>query len=652
MIKANTVRTVMDTAQIEDVVKDYVNLKRSGSNMIGLCPFHNEKTPSFVVSPGKNIFKCFGCSRGGDPVRFIMEHEGFSFPEAIKHLARKYNIEIELQENPEQYREEEMLRESLFIINEYAGKYFEDQLWNSDHGRNIALSYFKERGFLDGTIKKFQLGFAPESERGFTLRAVNEGYKEELLKQAGVTSQYGKDFFRNRVMFPIRNLSGKIIGFGGRILSSSAKGPKYINTSETTLYNKRKVLFGLYEARDSVRKEKKCLLVEGYTDVLSLHQSGIENVVSTSGTALTLDQVRLLKRYTDQVIFVFDGDPAGLKAALRGMDVVFESDMNVRAVTLPKGHDPDSYIKEVGSSSFSEYIAKEAKDALIFMVSILLSKEDNFNPHERATAYKEILEKISKIPSPLKRALYIQECSRISNISESVLIKEVNKLISRRIRKRQEEKSGIKSTDNTQKEDAFDRQLKEEGNDQLLPQWTTDYQERDIIRILITAGDKEIKEENKETKINIAKTLIANLKDVTDYFNNDLYKKILTIYIEASETEGRIGAEYFLHHPEDEIKKIALDILTEEYSYSPNWENKLQSPLQSQKMPEENYTRDIESSLLRYKLNIIKIQCKELEEKLANASNQEEQTKLLDMLQRVYQLRNLLTEKTQTVILG
>ena len=360
MITQKTIQEILDTVKVEDVVQEFVNLKRRGVNMIGLCPFHNEKTPSFTVSPGKNIYKCFGCGQGGDSVKFLMEHEQLSYPEALRYLANKYGIEIEETETTQEHREEQQLLDSLYLVNQYARDFYQDQLFNTDFGKSVGLNYFKERGFREETIKKFGLGFAPDKKDAFTLQATQDGYKTEVLKKLGLTTSYGKDFFQNRVLFTIHNLTGKVIGFGGRILVKNKKAPKYINSPETEIYNKSKVLYGAYFAKRAIRKKDECILVEGYTDVLSLHQAGIENVVASSGTSLTIDQIRLIKRYTPNIKILYDGDAAGIKAALRGLDLVLEQDLNVKVVLLPEGEDPDSYLQKVGSAAFETFIEEKS----------------------------------------------------------------------------------------------------------------------------------------------------------------------------------------------------------------------------------------------------------------------------------------------------
>ena len=381
MISQKSIQEVFDSVQVEDLIQDYVTLKRRGVNMIGLCPFHDEKTPSFTVSPSKNIYKCFGCGKGGGPVQFIMEHDQLSFPEAIRALATKYNITLEEdnKKDDQEYAIQKKQEESFYILNDFALAHYTDNLFNSQDGKLIGLSYFKERGFLENTIQKFQLGFAKNDSKALITAALNNQFKEDYLKEVGLMSQKGFDFFRNRVMFPIHSVSGKVIAFAGRTLSTQKSQPKYINSPESLIYNKRKILYGMHLAKTAIRKKENCLIVEGYTDVISLVQNGIENVVASSGTALTSEQVRLVKRFTDNVTFLYDGDTAGVKAAMRGLDLVLENGMNVSLVLLPDGEDPDSFVKTQGNAGFEKYIASEAKDFIFFKMDLLL-KESETDP--------------------------------------------------------------------------------------------------------------------------------------------------------------------------------------------------------------------------------------------------------------------------------
>ena len=391
MISEKTIQEVFAMARVDEVIQEYVNLKKRGVNMIGLCPFHDEKTPSFTVSPSKNIYKCFGCGKGGGPVQFLMEHDSLSFPESIRQLAQRYNISIEEDQNvdKDQVAEKLRLEESYFIINKFASEFYTKQLFETQTGKAIALSYFKERGFLQATIEKFELGYSSDESKALTTKAASLQYKEAYMKDLGLTSQKGYDFFRHRVMFPIHNVSGKVVAFAGRTLSTQKSQPKYINSPETPIYNKRKTLYGLHLAKSAIRKGDNCLVVEGYTDVISLVQNGVENVVASSGTAFTREQVILIKRYTDNVTFLYDGDAAGIKAALRGLDIVLENGMNVSLVLLPDGEDPDSYVRKLGNADFEEFLSKNATDFIFFKMNLLMEEAGN-DPVKRSAMIKDL----------------------------------------------------------------------------------------------------------------------------------------------------------------------------------------------------------------------------------------------------------------------
>lgn len=654
MIPQRTVQHILETAQIQDVVEDFVNLKRRGSNMIGLCPFHDEKTPSFTVSPSKNLCKCFGCGKGGSPVNFVMEHEGLSFPEALKYLAQKYNIEIQETEQTAEQVQEKQLRDSLFILNEYASEYYQNQLFDSPRGRSVGLSYFKERGYREATIKKFGLGYAPNTRDTFTQTAIKAKYNADYLKLVGLTSAKGYDFFRDRVMFTIHHLSGKVVALAGRTLSTDKKTPKYINSPESEIYNKRKVLYGLYQGKRSVRDLDECILVEGYTDVITLHQGGIENVVASSGTALTKDQIRLIKRYTQNIKIIYDGDAAGIKAALRGLDLVLEQDMNVKLVLLPDGEDPDSYLKSVGSEAFRKYMTDAAQDFIFFKVNLLLDEAGN-DPIQKANITKDIVQSIAKIPDMMKRSLYLQQCSAMMGIDEGILVNEANKALRNDMRQ--------KKIDSDRKRlRAENQQIDDEG-------WiaqhgqpvgtqtpkdanflaTDEPQERDLVRVLITYGDQLYVEEKNYT---VAKYILDNIADLDEPFDNTVYKRIVHICKDRLTNGQSITSDLFVNHPDNEISKLAVDTLATPYSYA-NWAER-GVMLQTQKEPEANYQRDAFQSLMRFKLKKVKKGIKELEELIQSPDKRPEDIEV-SMLIKVLQLkmneRNEIARQLSTIIL-
>ena len=430
MIPQDTVREILETARVEEVVGDYVNLKRSGSNMLGLCPFHDEKTPSFSVSPTKNIYKCFGCGRAGDSVRFMMEHEQLSFVEAIRYLAEKYNITIEERKLTQAEVQQMDHADSLYGILNFATEYYKKALTKSQEGRAIGYSYFSERGLLDQTIADFQLGYAGADEK-IVEQLRKMGYADDILREAGLMNKSGRDFFRNRVMFPIHNLSGKSIALAGRVLGQSG-GPKYMNSPESAIYVKNRVLYGMHLAKGPARKSDKCFLVEGYTDVISLYQNGIQNVVASSGTSLTVKQVQLLKRFCNNVTILFDGDQAGINAALRGVELMLTADLNVYIVLFPEGKDPDSYIHEVGARAFQQYIDDNEKDFILFQADLELRSIKN-DPVKKAAFINSIIKTLAHIDDGVKRSAYVQELSIQTNISEQVIVTELNKEIRKRL---------------------------------------------------------------------------------------------------------------------------------------------------------------------------------------------------------------------------
>jgi DNA primase len=436
MIPQDTVQKIIETADIVEVVGDFVTLKKRGANMIACCPFHNEKTPSFSVSPSKGIYKCFGCGQGGDSVRFVMELEGLSYPDALKWLAKKYNIEIVEREVTNEDIAAQNEKESLYIALEYAEKTFIDYLLKSEDGQSVGMSYYKERGFSNLTIEKFGLGFTPDQKTFFYQKAQKAGFSDEILIKAGLINKKENgdivDRFRGRVIFPIHNVAGKPIAFGARILKTDPKAPKYINSPETEIYIKSNIVYGIAQAKKSIKVLDNCFLVEGYTDVVSMHQAGIENVVASSGTSLTTNQVRLIKRFTNNITVLYDGDAAGIKASLRGFDIILEEDMNVRAVVFPDGDDPDSYIKKVGSELFKEYINTHQQDFIQFKTKLILSEIEN-DPVKKAELIQDLVNTIVKIPTSIKRSVYYSEVSKLLNIDELILINEANKLLGTKI---------------------------------------------------------------------------------------------------------------------------------------------------------------------------------------------------------------------------
>lgn len=665
MITQKSVQEILETVKVEDIIQDFVSLKRRGVNMIGLCPFHNEKTPSFTVSPAKNIYKCFGCGAAGNAVKFLMEHENLSFPEALRYIANKYNIKIEEKEVSPEVLAERQRMDSLFIITQFARDFFSEQLFETDRGKSVGLSYFKQRGFREDIIRKFGLGYAPAKGDALTVTAKQNSYNIDLLKEVGLTSQYNRDFFRDRVMFTIHNLSGKVIGFGGRILQKDVKAPKYINSPETEIYNKSKVLYGAYFAKTAIRKQDECIMVEGYTDVISLHQDGIENVVASSGTSLTVEQILLVKRYTPNIKILYDGDKAGIKAALRGLDLVLAQDMNVKVVLLPDGEDPDSYLQSVGSAAFKEYLENEAKDFILFKTDLLLDDAGN-DPIKRSEVIKDVVKSIAKVPDPIKRSLYVRECAKIVGVEEQLLVNESNKLVGKELKKRTEQQAKRKASrqpsdpnfPNPSDEPFFPTEEVGSGAMPLSPleQKTKtlsgdEFQERDLARILVLFAEEIF---DKEDQITVSQYLLENLEDIIDDFDNALYKKIVHLCMERMANGESLERSFFVNHSDQDIQKFTIDMMSSPYEYSENWEKKWELFLHSQKMPDKNFIQDSLSSLKRFRLRKLKkmLERNQLKIKELSEGNDFEQVMIhMKLHQKIKSIHDDLAKEMGSVVL-
>jgi DNA primase len=571
MIDHSTIERILDAAQIADVVQEYVPLKKRGVNLLGLCPFHNEKTPSFTVSPSKGIFKCFGCGKGGNSVNFIMEHEHLSYPEALKYLAAKYHIEIEEKELTREDIEKQNERESMLVLTAYAGRQFKENLFNTDEGISVGLTYFRERGFRHDILKKFDVGYSFERRDAFSRKAVEDGYQQEFLVKTGLSIQHDEkifDRFSGRVMFPIHSLSGQILGFGGRVLKSDPKTAKYLNSPESEIYHKSKIVYGIFHARKSISANDRCYLVEGYTDVLSLHEANIENVVASSGTSLTQEQVRLIKRFTQNITILYDGDAAGIKASIRGIDIVLEEGMNVKIVLLPPGEDPDSYSKKVNNEEFTHYLRQNETDFIRFKTQLLLSEAQN-DPMSRADLIRDIVKSIAVIPETITRTVYIKECSTLMEVSEPVLYNEVNKL---------------------RQQKSFQDRNKYPGPEDLpVPRITTIkqvshdagsyYSEREIIRLLLKYGSEELErkispEDGKEKVITIADYIVYEIVSDELVFENKVYAKIFTDYNFHVEQGLFPGDKHFVRHQDPEISSESASLLADSHELSDIWKTK------------------------------------------------------------------------------
>ena len=582
MISRSTIDRVFETARVEEVIGEFVQLKKAGSNFKGLSPFTDEKSPSFMVSPVKQIWKDFSTGKGGNAVSFLMEHEHYSYPEAIKFLAKKYNIEIEETAQSDQEKEQVNERESMFLVSNFAKDYFHDVLLNATQGKAIGLSYFKERGFREDIIKKFDLGYCLDTWDSFTNEALKKGYDIKYLASTGVTIvRENKQFdrFKGRVMFPIHSMSGRILGFGGRTLSSDKKTAKYVNSPESDIYHKSKILYGIYQAKKEIAKQDNCFLVEGYTDVISFYQSGIENVVASSGTALTSDQIRLVNRLTKNITVLFDGDAAGIRASIRGIDLILEQGMNVKVVTFPDGEDPDSFAKKHSEVALREYLEESSQDFINFKVSLLMKEASN-DPVKKAGLIRDIVTSISKIPDSIQREVYVQECSRIMEISERVLFSELAQLISK----------NTKDFNKTQQKDKQSFEVVKKQTEQLKEVDSLFILEREIIRILLLFGNQEtdfvdfIEVEDEEGVMHlekekytnqVSKELYLNLQDDEIEFSNEIFQSIYYEMIHQLNQEDKIEMEAFINHPNTNISSIVTSILMDDEKYTlSDWERK------------------------------------------------------------------------------
>lgn len=575
-INSETIERIKEAVEITEVIGDYVGLKKRGANYQACCPFHNEKTPSFSVNPARQIYKCFGCGAAGDAIKFVMDIEGIGYVEALRHLAGKYNIEIQEEEISDEATQKQNERESLYIVLNFAKNYFRQQLTDTDEGRAIALSYFRERGLSDLTIEKFELGYSPSGWESFTSHALKSGYTAEMLENAGLSirregQESHFDRFRERVMFPIHNISGKVIAFGGRTLKADKKTAKYINSPETAVYHKSEVLYGLFQAKNAIRQADLCYLVEGYVDVISLHQGGIENVVASSGTSLTIEQIRLIHRFTPNITILYDGDPAGVKAALRGLDLVLEEGMNVHVVKFPDNHDPDSYMRLVGSARFMEHLQTAVRDFISFKTEVLLQDAGN-DPFKRAEIITEVVGSIAKIPNAITRQVFYARVSELMKIDEQTLISEGNKIL----RKQQTSKQKDKQQDSAQRvadmlapppeipHDLFAGPAEEVVDNTAQARHGV---EQECVRLLVLYGTIEIEE-----GITVSDYILEETHDQT--FRDPTFQAILSIFREEARKGVIPDTDFFIHHPDEAIKATAISWVTPKYEVSQLWFDK------------------------------------------------------------------------------
>jgi DNA primase len=576
------------------VVGNFVKLKRRGSNYLGNCPFHHEKTPSFTVSPSKEIFKCFGCGKSGNTISFIMEHEKLSYVEALKWLANRYNVEVEETETSPEKKLAQQTSESLFIINQFAQQFYSHQLFDTDDGQNIGLAYLKERGFNEETIRKFGIGYAPEKRDSFVKEALQQQYNPELLQKSGLAvERQGQlvDNYRDRIIFPIHNNSGKIIGFGARLIKSNEKAPKYINTPENELYVKSKILYGTYFARHAIDKADECLLVEGYTDVTSLHQAGIENVVASGGTSLTQDQLRLIKKYTKNLTIIYDGDAAGVKAAMRGLDMALEESLNVKLVLIPDKEDPDSYVKKVGATAFRNFILHNKKDFILFQIEVSL-KDAGTDANKKAAVVNQIAETLSKIDKTedfTRQQDYIRQSSELLHVDETGFTNLVNKFIRNRIsitenkipfdEAKSIEENARQAAENNYSDQTFNLLFKD------------DLQEREIARILLEHGYKKWDDSQL-----IAQHVLTELPE-EDLIDNEVIVKFIHTYKDVLADHIKPDKNYFLYHPDPVISTLAVSLAYFPYEESPHWKRELSQSTGYQKSLFEQDYKDFINSL-------------------------------------------------------
>ena len=695
MIDQATIDRIMDAAQIVDVVSEFVTLRKRGVNYIGLCPFHNEKTPSFSVSPSKGVCKCFSCGKGGNVVHFIMEHEQLSYYEALKWLAKKYNIEIKERELTDEEKQAHSLRESLFVVNQFASEYFQDILYNNIDGQRIGMTYLRGRGFRDDIIKKFQLGYSTDNHNALARAAIQKGYKEEFLVKTGLCYRKEdgtlRDRFWGRVIFPVHTISGKVVAFGGRVLSAATKNVqmKYVNSPESEIYHKSRELYGIFFAKQAIVRQDRCFLVEGYTDVISMHQSGIENVVASSGTALTSDQIRLIHRFTNNITVLYDGDGAGIKASIRGIDMLLEEGINVKVCLLPDGDDPDSFARKHNATDYQAYINDHEVDFIRFKTNLLM-EEAGKDPIKRASLISSIVKSISVIPDAIVRSVYIRECSQLLQMEEKVLIEATAKLIEQaretkfkeqQRKKEREQRSAasvagpMQSSQPIPQEDVPMPQVPPEqaGNQEVLPEQVAPpfqpedipvpadtYQtfiptngneqkvfyakEEDLVRMLIRYGEKVMcyveNEEGEQIPLTVTECIATGLKEDDLQFHAPLHRLILQ-ECEAHLNDPNFNPErYFIAHPDPAVSKLAVDLVSDRYQLS-----KYHSKGQKIVTDEERLYELIPRLLLDFKLSIVEEEMKNTLQALTNPEIANDPQRCMEIMKRYKEL-----QETQSVM--
>lgn len=576
MIDRSTIERIIDAAKVEEVVSDFVALRKRGINLLGLCPFHDEKTPSFIVSPAKNIWKCFGCGKGGNPVHFIMEHEQLSYYEALKWLARKYNIEVKERELSDEEKERESMRESLFVINQHAHKYFVDNLHKSDEGIAIGLNYFRHRGINEETIVKFGLGYSPERRDAYAKKAAADGFNPKLVDKTGLcfTTEDGRqlDRFWGRVMFPVHTVSGKVVAFGGRVMQNNPKVGKYINSPESEIYHKSDHLYGIYFAKQAIIQKDFCIMVEGYLDVISLHQAGIKNVVASSGTSLTIEQIRLVHRFTNNMLLLYDGDKAGIKASLRGIDMLLREGLNIKVALLPDGEDPDSYAQKHSTEEVEQFLKENQVDFITFKTNLLLDEAGN-DPIRRSGLIADVVKSISVIPNDILRSEYTKKCSEILQAKEQVLVSEIAKLRRQNAQEQYSKHANGEETNETPAQENIAAAFIGENN-------TIYNKERAIIQFILRNGEKPllVPEDPASGTPSFTESVISNMNysiagDGIE-FSHPLYKKIFEEAAKEAEKPDFIAEKHFLAHPDAEISRLTAELCNDRYMLSKFFQEK------------------------------------------------------------------------------
>jgi DNA primase len=641
MIDHATIERIIDAAHISDVVSEFVTLKKRGVNQLGLCPFHNEKTPSFTVSPAKGIFKCFGCGKGGNSVNFIMELEQLSYPDALRWLAKKFHIEIEEKEESQEEKALKDERESMMIVSAFAQKYFSRFLLKENEGRTIGLSYLRERGIREDIITKFELGYCPDGKDTFTQAATREGYKMDFLEKTGLTikrDDWIRDRFGGRVIFPVHNVAGRVIAFGGRTLTNDKKVAKYLNSPESEIYHKGRTLYGIYQAKRQMTNQDKCYLVEGYTDVLSFHMAGIENVVASSGTSLTIDQIRLIRRFTPNITIIYDGDDAGIKASLRGIDMVLEEGINVKVLPLPRGEDPDTFARSMSASQLAEYIKTNETDFIKFKTQLLMGTVEN-DPVSKARLINEIVKSISVIPDNITRTIYIKECSRLMDVQEEVLYTEI-----RKIQNKQSEDQTRKDIQALQVQAA--KPVAPATEKKVSNPFETE--ERELLRILLKYFHQDVFEiEDEETKeihtYSVGVYVLSELQNDGLVSVNPIVQTMIAAMEQNVDNKDFDPIKYFTQYPDQNVSQYTSSLLAEKYIESKRW-SKSGAFIESE---QELLYVLVPKLIQEYKLKNVKVLLKKIETQINEANKNNDTEKFLEYMTQFQNLKRVMKELSE-----